>query len=363
MGPTRTVATVAVTLLAVAGGGVGAAAVASHGPSERDAPTHAVGGSSASGETPSRAFGAMPRVPAAPQPLAPLSPADGRDAPDPFVLQDGGRWVVYSTQVGLMNVPVATSPDLADWTPPADALPTLPSWAEWGRTWAPGVLARPGGFVLYFAARSAATAGQCIGVATSTSATGPFVSDAAEPLVCQPQLGGSIDPTPFVDDDGSPYLLWKADGNAVGSASVLFAQRLGPDGLTLVGDAAPLLRNDAAWEDPLIENPALVRVGGQYVLLYSGGWWESDGYATGYATCTTPIGPCAKATTDGPLHATDPSVAGPGGASVVTGPAGDVWLAHHGWAPGAVGYDAGGARSLRFVALTWDGARLAVGHP
>ncbi|HEU0172424.1 MAG TPA: hypothetical protein VFR26_13270, partial [Acidimicrobiales bacterium] len=36
-----------------------------------------------------------------PQPLAPRPPADGRDAPDPFLLEDGDRWVLYSTQVGL----------------------------------------------------------------------------------------------------------------------------------------------------------------------------------------------------------------------------------------------------------------------
>ena len=300
---------------------------------------------------------------APPASLAPRPPADGRDAPDPFVLADGDRWALYSTQVGFHNVPVATSPDLATWSPPIDALPELPSWAEWGRTWAPGVLARPGGFVLYFAARSAATGRQCIGAATSKSATGPFTSSAAEPLVCQPELGGSIDPFPFVDADGTPYLLWKADGNAVGNASVLFSQRLGPQGLTFAGDAVPLLRNDVAWETPLIENPALLGLDGRYVLLYSGGWWESDSYATGYTTCDTPLGPCTKATTEEPLHASDGVVAGPGGATVITGPAGDMWLAHHGWAPGVVGYTAGGVRSLRFASLAWDALQLAVRRP
>ena len=164
--------------------------------------------------------------------------------------------------------------------------------------------------------------------------TGPFASPAPRPLVCQPELGGSIDPHPFVDDDGTAYLTWKADGNAIGGTSQLFAQRLGHDGLTLEGDAIPLLRNDAAWETPLIENPALVRLEGRYVLLYSGGWWESDGYATGYATCDSPLGPCTKVTTERPLHASDHEVAGPGGACTSPAPAGDMWLAHHGWTPG-----------------------------
>ena len=38
-------------------------------------------------------------------------------------------------------------------------------------------------------------------------------SDAAEPLVCQTALGGSIDPDPFRDSDGILYLYFKNDGN------------------------------------------------------------------------------------------------------------------------------------------------------
>jgi beta-xylosidase len=295
-----------------------------------------------------------------PQPLAPRPPADGRDGPDPFLLQDRDRWVLYSTQVGFANIPVATTPDLATWSTPVDALPELPVWAEWGHTWAPGVLQRPDGFVLYFAAHSRATGRQCVGAATSISATGPFANTSPEPLVCQPALGGSIDPHPFVDTDGTAYLLWKADGNAIGRSSALFSQRLRPDGLSLVGQATPLLDYDAAWEAPLVENPALVQVDGRYALFYSGGWWESGDYATGYATCDSPLGPCAKATTKRPLHSSDSGVAGPGGACVIIGPAGDMWLVYHAWTPDRIGYRAGGARSLHFAALRWDGYGLAV---
>jgi beta-xylosidase len=296
-------------------------------------------------------------TPPPPRPLAPVPPPDGRDAPDPFVLADGGRYLLYSTQVGLHNVPVATSPDLRKWSPPSDALPQLPAWAEWGRTWAPGVTRRGDRYLLYFAAHHRASGRQCIGVATSTTADGPFVSAAPDPLVCQTVLGGSIDPHPFVNADGAAYLLWKADGNAIGQRSTLFAQGLGPNGLSLSGQPVPLLRSDAAWEQPLVENPALVAADRSYLLLYSGGWWESAGYAIGYATCATPLGPCTKATVDQPLVASGGDQAGPGGATVVTGPASDQWLAYHAWAAGTIGYNSGGTRSLRFAALTWSATR------
>jgi beta-xylosidase len=292
-----------------------------------------------------------------PQPLAPTPPSDGRDAPDPFILDDRGWYVLFSTQVGLQNVPVATSPDLRYWSPPGDALPQLPEWAAWGRTWAPGVTRLDGRYLLYFAAHHQASGRQCLGVATSATATGPFVSEASDPLVCQVELGGSIDPHPFVDHDGAAYLLWKADGNAIGQPSTLFAQRLRPDGLALTGHRSALLTSEAAWEQPLIENPAMIPSGRSYTLLYSGGWWESAGYAIGYATCTTPLGPCTKTTVDHPLLASGGDQAGPGGATVVTGPAGDHWLAYHAWNPGAVGYSSGGVRSLRFAALGWSAAQ------
>jgi beta-xylosidase len=142
-----------------------------------------------------------------PERLSPQPPADGRDAPDPTVVRDGERWALFSTQVGYLNVPLALSDDLRQWSQPIDALPELPPWAEWGRTWAPGVLRRDDGFVLYFAARSRTLGLQCIGAATARALEGPYTSPAPEPLVCQPSLGGSIDPQPFLDSDGTAYLL------------------------------------------------------------------------------------------------------------------------------------------------------------
>jgi beta-xylosidase len=256
---------------------------------------------------------------------------------------------------------VASSPDLRHWSSASDALPQIPAWAEWGRTWAPGVTRLGGRYLLYFAAHHRASGRQCIGVAAALAATGPFVSSASKPLVCQTHLGGSIDSHPFIDRDGTP-LLWKADGNAIGQRSTLYAQRLAPGRLGLTGQAVPLLRSDASWEQPLIENPALVAAGRSYTLLYSGGWWESAGYATGYATCATPLGPCTKATVDRPLLASGGDQAGPGGASVVAGPAGDRWLAYHAWTTGAVGYDNGGTRSLRVASLAAPDGRPAVGR-
>ncbi|HEX6238387.1 MAG TPA: glycoside hydrolase family 43 protein [Acidimicrobiales bacterium] len=310
-------------------------------------------------EVQQRPAGPPPTVPPARR-LDPAPPSDGRDAPDPFILADHDRYVLYSTQVGFHNVPVATSADLRHWSPPTDALPQLPEWATWGRTWAPGVTRLGDRYLLYFTARHRAAGRQCIGVATSPTATGPFTPTDTVPLVCQTHLGGSIDPNPYVDADGTAYLLWKADSNAIDQPSTLYAQRLTPDGTGLTGQSTALVTSGAAWEQPLIENPALVATGRSYVLFYSGGWYDTARYATGYATCHTPLGPCTKATAEAPLLASEGDQAGPGGACVLSGPAGDDWLAYHAWTPDAIGYDAGGARSLHFAPLAWPNGQPAV---
>jgi len=290
------------------------------------------------------------------------APVFGGDFPDPFVLVAGGRYFAYGTQTGDVNVQVMESADLQGWRYLGDALPKLPPWAERGRTWSPAALLRPGsgGVVLYYAVRHRAAGRQCVAVATADDPAGPFAPPAGVdgPLVFQTDRGGSIDPSPFVDADGRAYLLWKSDDNAVGRPPSLWGAPLRDDGLALAGPPVELLRHDAGWERPLIEAPSLVRTGeGAYVLFYSGGWWESAGYAVGWATGPAPLGPFRKETVDGPWLASRPGMAGPGGAEVFADGAGEWRIAFHAWTPPRVGYPAGGRRSLWIEPLAFEGVR------
>lgn len=269
------------------------------------------------------------------------------DFPDPFVLVDGERYFVYGTQTGDINVQVMESADLSQWQHRGDALPELPPWAGWGKTWSPAVLGRDGSYVLYYAVRHEASGRQCISVATASDPAGPFVDRSEEPFIFQEDRGGSIDPSPFVDGEGTAYLLWKSDDNAIDQAPSLWAAPLRSDGLALAGSPVEVLLEDAAWEQPLVEAPSLARVTeGTYVLFYSGGWWESAGYAIGYATGPAPLGPFRKETENDPWLVSEPGRAGPGGAEVFTDADGQWRLALHAWTPPRIGYEHGGARSL-----------------
>ena len=78
----------------------------------------------------------------------------------------------------------------------------------------------------------------------------------------------------------------------------------------------------------------MARVGdGAYVLFYSGGWWENDTYAIGYATGSGPLGPFHNETDDTPGLASEEGMAGPGGAEVFTDADGGWRLAFHACTP------------------------------
>jgi beta-xylosidase len=277
--------------------------------------------------------------------------------PDPFVLAVGGEYYAYATNGGGSNVRVITSSDLVNWQPLPEGLPHLPAWSQPNFTWSPSVLARQGRYVLYYAVRSALGALEAISVATSEHPGGPFTDTSAGPLIYQQAQGGSIDPSPFVDADGTAYLLWKEDANAIHQPSSLWIQQLAADGLSLVGQPTALLRYDAAWENPLIEAPSVVLEGGTYFLFYSANWWNTSLYAIGYATASHVLGPYEKATKVGPWFRADAEVAGPGGQEWFLDGQGQRHMAYHGWTPGQVNVPGGRGRSLRIVPVSFASGR------
>lgn len=297
---------------------------------------------------------------------------------DPFVLTLKDGWVAYATNdSSKANVPMAMSTDLANWerVPGADgkgrrdALPELPAWAEKGWTWAPEVLATAKGYILYFTARDRESHRQCVGTATSTNPLGPFVSAAAEPLVCQKDLGGTIDADAFRDSDGQLYLYFKNDGNAVRKPAQIWVQKLSADGLSVSGNPTALLNADTDWENGVVEAPSMVRHDGHYYLFYSASYfgWNPDQrlspYAMGYATCAGPAGPCSDAPENPILHSflsKEGCISGPGHQAVFEA-AGRTFIAYHAWSatPGCRPLDP--VRYLYVSPLIWKDGKPSIG--
>ena len=273
------------------------------------------------------------------------------------MLRVGDTFYAYATNSPAANVQLATSRDGKTWSVSAsDALPTLPAWAQPGKTWAPDVsAAAPGRYLMYVVMASGSPALQCIGVAASSSPSGPFTPVGNRPLVCPRAEGGAIDPSHLRRHrrDAVPALeerrelLWPrhlaADGAAV------------PDGLALAGPATKLVKQTAGWEGSVVEAPVLVRHGSRYVLLYSANSYAGDAYAIGYATASAATGPYRKHPV--PLLSTSSSqgrFVGPGGQDVVTGPDGHDLLVFHSWDPARV------YRGMNVLPLTWNGEQPVV---
>ncbi|MGH9018687.1 MAG: glycoside hydrolase family 43 protein, partial [Acidimicrobiales bacterium] len=258
------------------------------------------------------------------------------DFADPDIVVVRNTYYAYGTNSTAGNIQIIESNDLEQWKRAGDALPALPSWARPGTTWAPAVLHLKHTYLLYYTVATTART-QCLSVATARRPQGPFVDSSKGPLVCQTALGGSIDPAPYVDGGGRPYLAWKSIG-ADGQPATIWAQALDAQGTALAGPGpTALVRPSQSWEAAVVEAPSMVALDGGYDLFYSGNDWDTAAYAVGLARCTGPLGPCTKPLSR-PILSSQAQVAGPGGASVFTDAKGQLQMAFAGWLPGAVGY-------------------------
>ncbi|PWU61595.1 glycoside hydrolase family 43 [Micromonospora globispora] len=289
------------------------------------------------------------------------NPVIRSDAPDPQAIRVDESWYLFHTNSGGRNVPVLTSPDLVEWTEAGDALPELPGWADAGKNWAPEAIElAPDRFLLYYTVADRSSGRQCVGRAVADKPLGPYRDGSTAPLICQAELGGSIDASPYRDTDGSLWLLWKNDGNAMGVDTWLWSQRLSPDGLRLVGEPTKLLKQTEPWEGNLVEGPFFHRHDGRLFLFFAANAYDKDTYAEGYAVCESPTGPCVKAP-ENPILKTNAAASGPGHASIVEKD-GRTWLLYHAWPPGQEGSTDPG-RQVWLDEVVWQNGKPVVKGP
>jgi beta-xylosidase len=313
-------------------------------------------------------LGAAAPAEATPAQAVSTAPAYPGDFPDPFIVPVatpvGTTYWAYSTGSGDRNLQVMSSTSL-DFTNgrPADPLPRLPWWAQAGKTWAPSVLHLGNTFVMYYTVH-AFFGPQCISVATSSNPAGPFTDHSLLPLVCQLDHGGSIDPSPLVAPDGKLYLLWKSDDNAIGQKTNLWAQPLTANGRSLMNNRSLLLTADEPWQGqpPLIEGPSMFFANHTYYLFYGANNWGTPTAGIGYATCSTPLGPCTEKSLAAPwLGSRPPQDQGPAGPSLFVDATGHARIAYHAWT-GGVGYNTPGAvRSLWLDSVTFTSSGPVLG--
>ncbi|MBK5223651.1 MAG: DUF4214 domain-containing protein [Acidimicrobiia bacterium] len=308
------------------------------------------------------------------------------DNADPAVLVVGSRTYLYGS-TNNMKLPVSELPTLAgslsdsqrSWArSPHDAMPTRPAWVDPADSeiWAPSVAIIGGRYHVYFAASRPGAVDQpndqCIGRAVATAPTGPFVSDA-EPMYCglPPERGsnpwgrGALDPEVVQAPSGERFLL-VALSRATGNIGAL---RLDGNGVVIGGrNAQPaiLAHQSVEWHDgtpdgvarggAFLENPSMIYdpTTNTYLLFYSAGRWYTSEYVTGFARCSTPMGPCVV-DTRGPMLVNGNGRTGAGGLTAFRDSSGHPTVAYASWTSGRenqVGGVGEYKRQTHFQALT-----------
>ncbi len=202
---------------------------------------------------------------------------------DPFILLDGDTYYAYGTR-SRNGIVVYTSKDLKEWRLEGLALHKDDSYGErW--FWAPEVYRINGKYYMYY------TADKHICVATSNSPLGPFEQQKYEPILPENNI---IDNTLFVDDDGTPYMLYVV----INKGFTIYVAELESDLMSIKPSTiTPCIRPKQRWEKmegKVNEGPSVVKHDGTYFLLYSGNGYKSQKYGIGCATAKSILGPWKK---------------------------------------------------------------------
>jgi xylan 1,4-beta-xylosidase len=219
------------------------------------------------------------------------APIVAGDWPDPSVTRDGSDHVAVVTANGYAPIfRTIRSSDLRRWTVTGAVFTKRPRWAKTD-FWAPEMFKlSTGRWAVFYSARPKnKKLWLCLGVATGPTSNGPW-HDKGSPLRCGKY--GSIDAYPTRDERGRLVMLWKEDGNAFKRHTPIFGQRMTEDGQRLFGRPKELIRNSRRWEGKVIEAPTVIRRGGFFNLIYSGGLCCSKkcAYAVGVARSKTLLG-------------------------------------------------------------------------
>jgi hypothetical protein len=317
------------------------------------------------------------------------------DFADPYALRTPNTLYIYASSSAssrnhtAANVPIIALSRNSGFAGQflGDALPHLPRWTVPGFQWGPAVWARPDGtYVLYYStpatiplgclasppatgcvrtAQGTTTSAACISRATATNPAGPYTDDSSSAFVCPINQGGAIDPSVFVSSNGTPYLLWKSDGDCCRKSTIIYSQQLAANGLSTVGPAHPLIGATQPWEGDLVEGPSMIQEHNDFWLFYSANTWGNSRYGIGIARCSSVIGPCTKPLDHAWIASRSDGVTdqGPGGQEFYeTGPL--VWMVHHGLAPGQTGDNASRGLYINLIAFPDDKLpRLAASAP
>jgi arabinan endo-1,5-alpha-L-arabinosidase len=226
------------------------------------------------------------------------NPVYNKDFADPTVIKAAnGYYYGYATNRYVndknVNIQVIKSKNLVDWEIIGDAMPTKPTRAD-KDFWAPHVLYDSAKklYFLYYSGESNTKEGKCLGVATSSSAAGPFI-DKGEPLI-RGEGFVNIDPMAFDDPVSGKKLLYWGSGFKAIKVRELAADRLSFKEGTIARDLVYPIINDSPENYQNLVEGAWVSFHESYYYLYFSGdncCGDMAHYVVMVARSNSPTGP------------------------------------------------------------------------
>jgi beta-xylosidase len=293
---------------------------------------------------------------------------------DPFVFSSGGEYFAVGTgPTGdpATELPMLRSKNLRSWESLGGAL--LRSRPPGSHHWAPEVAEHDGVFYMYYSVGVSDERHE-LRVASSALPEGPY-RELADPLLDPLTASFAIDPSPFRDIDGRWYLFYardfldSEDGARPGTALVvapLVGMTAIPPTFTTVMRAhhdwqrfepnRPIYGGVYDWHT--LEGPTVIRHGGRYYCLYSGGNWQNESYGIDFVVADSLTGPWHDSNPGDRarvLRTIPGKIIGPGHNSVTRDLDGCPLVAFHAWDAAKT------ARRLHLDRLVWtlDGPRAA----
>lgn len=215
---------------------------------------------------------------------------------DPFVLFFNKVYYAYGTSDTRPNEGIEAyySTDMNRWKK-YDKL-VLSKADSYGDNsfWAPEVYYRKENktFYLFYSAQ------EHICVATSGSPLGPFKQTDKTAMLTEKAIDSSL----FIDDDGTPYLYYVQ----FDAGNCIHVVQLENDWKTVkLSTQKRILTADDTWERKqgrIAEGPSVFKEGGVYYMIYSANHFQSQDYAVGYATASSPFGDWTKSADNPILH-------------------------------------------------------------
>lgn len=282
------------------------------------------------------------------------NPIVARNFPDPFIIEDKGTFYAYATHSGPGGFQVMTSKNLVNWD--NHQAVGKPSWSK-DQLWAPEIYKQGKKWFLFFSALNPKTNKRDLAVSIGDSPLGPFKDHAVLiPGVSENEgksQDGAIDPTLYFER-GKAYLLYIREAQP----RALKIVELASDFSKTIGEAKILIEADRESERGILDAPTLIKRGGVYWLVYSGGWfqsWKKDAcYRVWSAQSKSLFGPYTKS--EKPILDSVPNETySPGHQAIFQLKSGEWWMAYHAWnAEGEPMYGHNKlGRTLRLDRLTW----------